>query len=132
MKKYWFYLEPFTFIFPNKQELLLYNSMSYNCKVFRNTFKLKKLVTRLKEVKNMYCVDLSKEDLKDYNVKNFINYACDTFSGDLINSDLIQKPIIFPPIPKLQFSFKKLENTYYRSFGDEIFEILKEVSIILP
>jgi len=131
MNKYWFYLEPSTFLFSKKKEILVYNSVSFSSRKFKHTPKLKKIVASLLEIGNMYCIEICEDEIKDKEVEYFVKYIRESFSGDLINSLIIKRPVIFPPIQKLQFNLTGLEKANFRDLGEEIIKVLNEVSIYI-
>jgi pseudo-rSAM protein len=130
MKKYWFYLEPFTFIFLQKEKILIYNSLSNKGNIFKNSNYLKEIILRLQNLDNMYCIEITEKELEVNDIKGFVDFVRNSFSGDLINSS-VSKPAIFPPILNLQNNVKRLNSFQVRSVSEEIFYFLDEVSIYL-
>ena len=130
-KKFWFYLEPFTFIFPQKDQTLLYNSVSFKGKLFKTNDKLREIICQLKDMKNMYCIKLTENNVQIKEIEEFVNFARKSFSGDLIDSDKIRKPAIFPPVLNLQYNINALKGTSARNLGEQIFSLLNEVSLYL-
>ena len=127
MKKYWLYLEPFTFIFTLKEEVLIYNSVSFVGRRFKNSNKLKKIISWLHDGANMYCLELTEEDIKAKEVKEFVNFIRKSFSGDLISSSEFKKPAIFLPVLSIHYDKERITN--FRDIGDQILKLLSEVSI---
>lgn len=130
MKKYYLYLEPFTFIFLQKEEILIFNSISNKGQVFKNEGILGSLLTELNDFRNMYCLEIKNKILIDKGVQDFIKFLKKTFSGDLI-VNTTKKPIIFPPKAKIQFDINNLQNSTFRNISEEIYKLLTEVSIYL-
>ena len=71
MNKYWLYLEPYTIIFSQEEEFLAYNSISFKSRVFKNISRLREIISQLILIENMYCIDLSEDDIQLEEVKEF-------------------------------------------------------------
>lgn len=130
MKKYFLYLEPYTFIFLQNEEVLVFNSINNKGQVLKNEGHLGSLLTELNEFKNMYCLEVNNDNLNDKNVQDFIKFLRNTFSGDLIEN-ITKKPVIFPPKVKVQFDINSLQNSRFRNISEETYRLLTEVSIYL-
>jgi pseudo-rSAM protein len=132
MKIYWFYLESYTFLFVKNEFVLVYNSLSKEREKFKLNEKLAEIISELLKSENMYCIELSESELSDLELKKFIHYVRNSFSGDLVDKSLmINKPLLIIPELNLQKKVDKLRNDKYRSWGEEIKSYLSEVSIYL-
>jgi pseudo-rSAM protein len=131
MQKYYFYLEPFTFVFLQKEEFLIYNSVSYKGEIFKTSARLKRLISQLLDLGNMYCIELTDKEVKEKEIEGFIIFVRESFSGDLVSANIFKRPAIFPPVLKLQYSIDRLKTTTFRHIGEEIINLLKEVSIYI-
>lgn len=110
IKKYWFYLEPYTFIFKGETTAVLYNSLSFKGLKIDYTPKVKSIIQKLSITNNMYVVALADSDLSDCSLQNFIEKVREFFSGDLVSQSLFKhKPAILPPILNLQMSVANLK-----------------------
>ena len=66
MKKFWFYLEPYTFVFEGKQGTVVYNTL--NGKVVRceNDIVVNDILCQLKERNSGYCTLLTQEQISPF------------------------------------------------------------------
>lgn len=98
MKKFWFYIEPYSFIFEGSQGLLLYNTLNGKSSFAnRNT----KAAETLHEVLNSerYGILLSENEMEDPTLKELILDARGKYSADLINMAYMNGlPFSFKPI----------------------------------
>lgn len=129
MKKYYLYLEPFTFIFSKCDKTLIYNSINYKSRLFNNNGRLGEVFIQLRDFKNMYCIELQENNKNLIEIQNLIHFIRESYSGDIISSSKISKPVIIPPLLKLQKSESMIKSGNYRSLSEEIFPLLREVSL---
>ncbi|MEQ8197831.1 MAG: TIGR04150 pseudo-rSAM protein [Clostridiaceae bacterium] len=127
MEKYWLYLEPFTFVFSKCDKTLIYNSINYKSRLFNNNSRLSEVFIQLSDFKNLYCIELNENDKYLIEIQNLIQFIRESYSGDIINSSQIKKPVIIPPFLKLQNSVSMIKSGNYRSLSEEIFPLLREV-----
>lgn len=129
MTKYWFYLEPYVFLWQKKQKILLYNTFSGEGIQFHNTGILKELILKLLNPENMYCVSLTSYDLKNSDIKSFVNKVIESFNGDLQDcSNFKEKPIVMYPKLNFQEDIKRLQDNKDLSIGKKILNHLSEIS----
>lgn len=132
MKNYWLYLEPYTFLFSKNGYCIVYNSLSNIGKKFKNSGRIEKVVNQLNDISNMYCVDITEQDLGDSALLDFVNYIRNSFSGDLIdNSSFSKKPVVFIPKFKINTSIEQLQETDNKLTSDDILSYLKELTIYI-
>lgn len=109
---YWLCIEPYVFIFNNKDNYLLYNGFSHKFIVINNTETnsiVLAVLDSLKQMENMYCVYLSSEQLSNNSLQKFIYDVRDGFFGDVLDDDYFEKrPVIFPPIANVKNSYCNL------------------------
>ena len=133
MKKYWFYLESYTFIWTKNNKGVVYNSLLYSSIEFNNVGIVKEKITQFDDLRNMYCIELTEEELLDNNLKKLVSQLQDSSSGGLMEKSLSdQKPVIFPPKLKL---FRSAEqngvNPRYEEFGKEMKTYLHEITFFV-
>lgn len=132
MEKYWLFLYPDTFLFCESKKVFLYNSISgEGFEVYRRK-SINYIIDGLSEINNLYCIEISEEELKIHDVNNLISKVIKTFSGDLIKKTSSKsKPVILPPILNLQKDIEKLRKDMFRSTGENILAYLNEINIYL-
>lgn len=97
-KKYLFALDSYCFIWKNRDNILLYNSLSGQGYVYDNVTVLSSFVDQLIQKENLYSVWLDSSILSDKAVSDFICSARENFCGDLLaEENLTGKPIVVIP-----------------------------------
>lgn len=114
--KYWFYLEPFTFIKLTSKSALLYNSLNYSKRVFPLSNHLSSILSQLIRKENFYVISLEESLLGQSDVLDFITWVRESFSGDIVRQELSRsKPVILPPTATFSREPHKIE------MDDELF-----------
>lgn len=131
MEKYLCYLEPYTFCFAKKKDILIYNCISSSTKLFENVERLNNLITGNKDFNLVYSIELTEEDLVSPEIIEFIEFIRESFSGDIIDTSRMGRPIVFPPNLKFQSSVQRLKQGSFRELSDEIYQLLDEISIYI-
>lgn len=134
MKKYWLLLESYVFIWADDKEILIYNALSGFGFTIINHGKLVPIVKGLLDISNLYCIELSEEDMNFEEVTQFISLLRDKYCGDLIEQDISsKKPIVI--IPQLNINedverdIKTINN--FESFGQQVCRNLSEITVYL-
>lgn len=130
-KKYWLYLEPYTFIFRGKTSAVIYNSLSSDFIKVDYSYRIKKVLNEISKPDNLYVIQITENDLNDVNLKKFISDIRDSFSGDLISQTSLIKPIVIPPILNLQMSVKNLQKDPELSLEQSLPDQLNEFSFYI-
>jgi len=129
---YLFFLEPYTFIFFQKKEKVIYNTLNSAYICCPKHQEIDKIIRKLNDPKNGYCIRISEKVVKDPTVNFFINQVRDTFSGDLIKEKTGQKkPYIFKPMLFFNYTPEKLTKKNITIFGERILQNLNEVTFFL-
>ena len=127
---YIFYLEPYTFIWNNESNILIYNSLSKEKVLIESTPRLLEIASSLQLVDNMYRITLDNTELKRPDVNEFVSKVREIFAGDIIQKSQIQAfPIIFPPKLNFQKDMDRIKEDDFVFLGDDILKYLKEVNI---
>lgn len=132
MKNYWFYLEPYSFLFEGKQGIVIYNTL--NGKVVRceNDIVVSDILSRLKERDSGYCTLLTQDQISIKGVKDFVDNIRSTFSGDIIDCDLSDgKPFILKPILNLLNDPKKTQQEKGYTLRENVLDYIHEINIYL-
>lgn len=134
MKKYWLLLDAYVFIWANEKTVLIYNSLSGKHASIPLMGLLRVVIKQLLDETNLYCIEVTEEELNHREVKNFVDTIRLLFMGDLYPQSLFpQKPLVVVPSDSVN---EDLENTVDNSnnlelFGQKITKNLHTVSIRL-
>ncbi|RXQ93051.1 TIGR04150 pseudo-rSAM protein [Ancylomarina salipaludis] len=130
MKKYWFNLNPDTFVWKNRSNILLYNSATKISIEFNYSPELHSIIEKLSSLSNLYCIQIDQTELSVSNVKEFIDRIIKSNSGTLSEiTNNQQRPIQFPPLLNLQCDRDKLKQDTSRSIGEKVITYLNHVDI---
>lgn len=114
-KKQYLYLESYVFIFMQDHAALLYDSFAGKTYRLDLNGHVRRMLTDLLDLKNMYVITLSSEELEEPYVGAFVRLIRNYFLGDLIPVDICPvKPVLFPPVFDLQLEkadAEKLKNS---------------------
>lgn len=98
MKKYWFTLDMYIFIWQDENQILVYNSLIGKGYLYSSSPALKELVYELQKPANLYTVEIDEEIMSDVSIRNFIHAQKECFCGNLIDAELFpHKPITIIP-----------------------------------
>lgn len=131
-KKYWFYLEPYSFIFIGDEQYVIYNSLN-SAYISSNSNKLinSKIQSLLADGSG-YSTEITCNDLKDEHLSTFIKKVRASFSGDIVCQEKgIKKPFIFKPILRLIDNFHHIRNQDEEYFRLNILKCLKEITLYI-
>lgn len=136
MKNYWFYLEPYTFIFHSDAtgRRVIYNTLNSAYLLVPESDLIANLLERLNNADNGYCVTLTEEEIVDNTLfKDFAGQIAKTFSGGLIEiREGMTKPFLFKPMLFLNTEIRKAKEEDIAFLGERILENLNEVTLYLP
>lgn len=132
-KRYWFYLEPYSFIFQGQNKTIIYNTLNSAYVVCPQNDTVSDLIKSLLARGSGYATQISQKDLADPELYSFIENIRDSFSGDILDiSKYPNKPFIFKPVLRLRDNFHLLKgDEKYEFIGNNILRYLKEVSIFI-
>lgn len=129
---YLFFIEPYTFIFHQKEEWILYNTLNAAYIRCPNHPGIVSILEELENPENGYCIRISQQTLNDPVVDSFIRQIRDTFSGDLVKENPGQKkPYVFKPTLFFNYTPEKLTENNIALFGERILLNLSEVTLFL-
>lgn len=130
---YWFYLEPYTFIFRSENKFVLYNTLNSSYIEAPASQSVTDMMNLLDDASNGYCIVLTEEQIKEPAFHQFAMKVRDTFSGDLVESESdTKKPFIFKPVLFLNTDIRKAKEEDFSFLGERVLENLNEVSVYLP
>lgn len=134
-KQFWLYLEPYSFLFCNREEVVIYNTLNsayIRLACDENHPVTHRLVNELNNPDNGYCTKINEEDLQSREVSLWTNKIVETFSGNIVPIG-ISKPFIMKPICRIYDNKNRIEKgDEFFSFGHNILTNLNEVSLYLP
>lgn len=126
--KYWFNLNSETFLWKSNKEVLLYNTSVQKSLTFINNDDLNAIVTKLQDIDNLYCLELSEFEINSDVLNAFIKNSVDSGFGNLQKAkEGEKKPAFFVPVLKLQNKMKKVD--HYVKSNDNMLSYLHEIDI---
>lgn len=129
---YLFFLEPYTFIFYQEKEKVLYNTLNSAYLSCPESALIDQMLDNLRYPQNGYCIRLSENIINDPIVSSFIEQVRNSFSGDLIKEKPNQKkPFVFKPTVFFNYVPTKLGAQNISIFGERILQNLNDVSFFL-
>jgi len=132
MKRYFLYLQSYTFLWIQNDTILIYNSQSGKSIRISNNSSLNPIVNKLLDIKNMYCIELSYDDVNNKDINYFIQKVDASNSGAcFLKKEEQPKPVILLPILNLQRGKDRLTKEPDRFIGENILTYLHEVTIHL-
>ena len=132
MKTYFLYLQSYTFLWIQNEIILMYNSQSGKSIKISNNPNLNPIVNKLLDIKNMYCIELSHDEVSNKDVNYFIQQVEASNSGGcFLKKNAQPKPIALLPILNLQRDKNRLKKEPDRFIGENILTYLHEVTIHL-
>lgn len=128
--KYWFYLEPYTFIFQGNKQAIVYNTLNSAYILFPSSKLADNMMQELLTQGSGYCTEITDSDLEDGDFFNFTKQIRDSFSGDIVAQDENKtKPFIFKPILRLIDNFHHIKKQKETDFTLNVLRYLKEISL---
>lgn len=132
MKEYWLYLESYTFVFKGRQGYSFYNSVSNQKFLVCQQEKVVNIIERLIDPEQMYCIEISDEDIDKYGIMSFVKKLRDSFAGDLFSKQIVRnKPVALNPKLSIMKSVERLKMHPENSVGQNLMSYLHELNIFL-
>lgn len=116
---FWLYLEPYTFIYLNDKDALIYNELSHTFIEYINIQDndLLKILRLLENKENNYCISVNQDYMNNAEFREFVYNLKKTFSGDLIEQVSNIKPLVTKPQIFINNSVEYLKEDYFYSIG---------------
>ena len=136
MKKnndYWFTIEPYTYVYFQKNEMLFFNTLDGSILKTRNKSVIKLVKDTVSET-NLSVSYLSKKKLDENDISAFINELRELFMGDIIEiGHSSYKPIQFiSQINILNYNKKKQEYLFFSELDKKnLISYLDELTILI-
>lgn len=132
-QKYWFYLEPYTFIFQAGDHVIIYNTLNSAYLLVPNDAFTLEILNQLNDASNGYCLTLDENQLSNTVFKQFAQKVQENFSGGLVVAESeMSKPFLFKPMLFLNTNIRKSQEKDLSFLGERILENLNEVTLYLP
>ena len=132
MRKYWFYINPYCFIWDKGKKTLIYDSHSGKGLELRSNERIKWLINQLNDLNNLYCIELTEELLAEDTIKVFISEIQNFNAGNLIPVvPEKRKPAFLVPFLNLQEDINKVRKDPDRSLGKDIIKNLHELNFFI-
>ena len=131
--KYFFYLEPYSFLFRNESEAVVYNTINsaYIPCLNKNNPYMQEILDAWENSSNGYGIVLDDAAIYDHSTKKFIEEIRNSFSGDCIPwNPTHDKPYIFKPQLFLNIDIRARNSR--NALGEFILHNLHEVTLYLP
>ena len=131
--KYLLYLEPYTFLFNNGMDYLIYNTLNSSSYRVDKSQELKSILDTLDDPNNGYSMILSEHDLLEPEIRKLIEFVRNSFSGDcILFEEGSHKPFIFKPMLFLNSDILKKNNKDKDYDGEMVSRNLDEITLFLP
>lgn len=132
--KYWFYLEPYTFLFRNENKAVIYNTLNGAYVICPQHPVIDGILNNWEDATKGYGVFLDEAVLKGEEIINeFVFDVRETFSGDCIEYDEGRgTPYLFKPTLFLNSDIRTKEEKEKTSLGEYVLQNLDEVTLHLP
>ncbi|WP_455592717.1 TIGR04150 pseudo-rSAM protein [Bacteroides sp.] len=132
--KYWFYLEPYTFLFRNENEAVVYNTLNGAYITCPQHPVIEEILNNWDDASKGYGTILDGGVLKDEGIiKQFVIDVRETFSGDCVEYDEERvAPYLFKPTLFLNSDIRTREEKEKTSLGEHVLQNLNEVTLHLP
>ena len=107
MKRFWLFLESYVFVWTNHEAVLLYDSLSGKGLTWNLTDPVRTIVMELIKKENLYCMELTENDLNVPEVADFVSEIRRNFIGDLYSQEEFrQKPLVIVPEVSVNISHR--------------------------
>ena len=134
MKRFWLFLESYVFVWTNHEAVLLYDSLSGKGVTWKLTDPVRTIVMELMKKENLYCMELTENDLNVPEVADFVSEIRRNFIGDLYSQEEFrQKPLVIVPEVSVNENLENDVETMnnLELFGQKIVNNLRVVTMRL-
>lgn len=129
MKKYWFIVETYVFLWKKEDHILVYNSISGKGYIYKCSPDLLSFIDQLMLPENLYCSQVDEELLRRKSIGEFVISMQSNFCGSLFDVDEFpQKPIVAVPDVNIGEDIEGVDNSV---FGGNVLRNLTDVFICL-
>jgi len=127
-QKYWFYIEPYTSVFRNKNSILVYNCINGKHREYPNELAFRSFFNKILQPRNNRVISISENEFIDGKTNILINDLRGIHVGDILKKEWSKnKPTQLTPILNLQCDIESFsKNRISRDISaitDKIFEL---------
>lgn len=131
-KFFWFFLEPYTFVFSEPSKRVIYNTLNGSYLTYEDPFVCN-ILDRLNQPENGYCIEIENSFFKRKSFLSLIREVRQSFTGDVLPvGDIAVKPFIFVPLLRLYNNVERIKKERDQSLGELILRNLNQVTCFLP
>ncbi|MCL2246415.1 MAG: TIGR04150 pseudo-rSAM protein [Lentimicrobiaceae bacterium] len=132
MKKYRLVLSEDTFLWIKNHEGLVYQSKKYRAFVFSLSEKLSEICSHLFVLEHLYTIDLTEKELKNSDVRHFVDQLIEIDAGRLIpNTSTKKGTVSLMPVLKIHEEISDYIKKHKRGVGGNIIEHIHELTFYL-
>lgn len=133
MEKYWLLLESYTFIWSNKNEIVLYDTLSGRGTYLKNNMDISRIVNQLTDISNLYVTEINETDLSNTNINKFIKSLQNRFLGDIYPQSMFpNRPLVLIPKSNINDDTDSIAiNDNNAILGQELLKNLTSITIHL-
>lgn len=130
MNKYWFCLNPQTFLWITNDKVLLYDSLHHRSLIFRCNNEINSILKQFHNIENLYCIEITDKEMNRISLRNIITKIVKSGFGNIRQvEEGRNKPAFFVPVLKLQNRMEKIDHFVIEN--ENMLQFLHEVSIYL-
>lgn len=129
---YWFYLEPYTFLFNAEDKYVIYNTLNstyIDCSYYKEA--VAPILSALYNTNKTYCTGIYEWQLKNPLLMEFMKKIRQTFSGDIIKNVRGIPPFISKPILRILHHPDHPKTKEYNLLGENTLYHLHEISFYM-
>ena len=132
MKEFWFYIEPYAFVFEGKKRILVYNTLNGSATIVSQGSRAAEILKKV-QCSERYGMTLSEVDLQESTVAKLIIDLRQAFSADIIDTNNLKGlPFSFKPVlDLLNDPVKSITEESNHFVSDSILSYLHELNIYL-
>jgi pseudo-rSAM protein len=131
-QKYWFYIEPYTSVFRNKNSILVYNCINSKHKEYPNELAIRSFFNKILQPRNNRVISISEKEFIDDKTNILVNDLREIHVGDILKKEWSKnKPTQLTPILNLQCDIESFSKNRISRDGSAITNKIFELSIYI-
>lgn len=129
---YWFYLEPYTFLFKGQDSFVIYNTLNAAYIRTGHSTEIENILNQLYETHGNYCIGLSETEVKQEDFISLLKEIRVSFSGDMVSTATNPgQPFIFKPLLRIHHNPQNDQVLKDHLIGINILLFLNEITFYL-
>lgn len=132
MKKYWFVLDTYVFLWEDSINVLVYNTLSSKSLLFKKDPHLVSVVKELINPDNLHVIELTEKQLEEKSIRLFVTKTRNSFCGELYDqAEFPKKPIVIVPCINLNDEVERDREDFknVEFFGQKVSKNLLELRL---